>query len=213
MQERSGHKDGRRGDGTAAKEQRETDTQKELSKHSDDSGEVMEDSASSLSPPSVEEMEARSRAAEEQVRNMQSRFEEIRNDMQRQIDDTRERLNRSADERALGSKAQFVTALLPVFDNLHRSLEAAREGGSTEALLNGLERTVRGFESALAGIGVEPIRSVGEVFDPEMHEAVDTVGARGEDDNIVTREYSRGYKMGERLLRPARVQVARSGTA
>lgn len=212
MQERSGHKDGRRGDGTAAKEQREADTQKELSKQTDASSEVTE-GASSPSPPSVAEMEARTRAAEEQVRNMQSRFEEIRNDMQRQFDDTRERLNRSADERALGSKAQFVTALLPVFDNLNRSLEAAREGGSTEALLHGLERTVRGFESALAGIGVEPIRSVGEVFDPEMHEAVDTVGAQGVDDNIVTREYSRGYKMGERLLRPARVQVARSGAA
>jgi molecular chaperone GrpE len=212
MQERSKHKDGRGGDGTAAKEQRESDTQQELSKHTDDSGEVIDDSASSPGTPSVAEMEARTRAAEEQVGRMQSRFEEMRNEMQRQIDDTRERLNRSADERALGSKAQFVAALLPVLDNLHRSLEAAREGGSTEAMLHGLERTVRGFENALAGIGVEPIRSVGEVFDPEMHEAVDTVEARGKDDNIVTREYSRGYTIGDRLLRPARVQVGHSGT-
>jgi len=158
-------------------------------------------------------MEARMHAAEDQVRKIQSRYEEIRQEMQRQIDETRERLNRSADERALGSKTQFVAALLPAFDNLRRSLEAARGSGSVEALLDGLERTVQGFENALAAIGVEPVKSVGERFDPEKHEAVDTVEVRDDNDTVVTREYSRGYKLGDRLLRPARVQVGRAGTA
>jgi molecular chaperone GrpE len=212
MQERSGRKNERREDGTV-KDHREDDNQRKSYQQTNDQGEVTADSASSPSPPVVAEMEARTRAAEEQVRNMRSRFEQMRNEMQRQIDETRERLNRSADERALGSKTQFVAALLPVFDNLQRSLEAARGSGSKEALLHGLERTVQGFESALADIGVEPVKSVGEFFDPSKHEAVDTVEAQGEDDSVVTREYSRGYKMGDRLLRPARVQVGRADTS
>jgi len=213
MQERSEGKNERRDDGKVAKDHRAADIQGKSDQNTDDPGEVQGDSAASSSPSVVAEMEARTRAAEEQVRNMQSRFEDMRREMQRQIDETRERLNRSADERALGSKTQFVAALLPAFDNLRRSLEAARGSGSVEALLDGLERTVQGFENALAAIGVEPVKSVGERFDPEKHEAVDTVEVRGDNDTVVTREYSRGYKLGDRLLRPARVQVGRAGTA
>jgi molecular chaperone GrpE len=213
MQERSGRKNERREDGTMSKDQGAADTQGESIQKTDDAGEVIANSASSLGAPDVAEMEVRTRAAEDQVRKIQSRFEEMRRDMQRQIDETRERLNRSADERALGSKTEFVAALLPAFDNLQRSLEAARGSGSVEALLDGLERTVQGFENALAAIGVEPVKSVGEFFDPEKHEAVDTVEVRGDNDTVVTREYSRGYKLGDRLLRPARVQVGRAGSA
>jgi molecular chaperone GrpE len=211
MQERSELKDGRRRDGAAAEDNRAVNIQREPHQQADDSGEVTEDSAARLGPANVAESEARTRAAEERVRQMQSRFEEMRDDMQRQINETRERLNRAADERALGSQTQFIAALLPVFDNLQRSLEAARGSDSIEALLHGVERTVKGFESALSAIGVEPVGAVGELFDPALHEAVDTVDVRGEDDGVVTREYSKGYKLGERLLRPARVQVGHAG--
>jgi molecular chaperone GrpE len=213
MQERSGRKNERREDGTMAKDHGAADTPGESIQETDVSGEIIKKSASSSSTSDVAEMEARTRAAEEQVQKIQSRFEEMRRDMQRQIDETRERLNRSADERALGSKTEFVAALLPAFDNLQRSLEAARGSGSVEALLDGLERTVQGFENALAAIGVEPVKSVGEFFDPEKHEAVDTVEVRGDNDAVVTREYSKGYKLGDRLLRPARVQVGRARNA
>ena len=212
MQERSELKDGRRGDGAAAEDNRAADIQREAHQQADDSGEVAEDSAAHVSPANAAEMAARTRAAEEQARETQTRFQEMRDEMQRRIDETRERLNRAADERALGSKTQFVAALLPVFDNLQRSLEAARGSDSLEALLHGVERTVKGFESALAAIGVEPVGAVGELFDPAVHEAVDTVKVRGEDDGLVTREYSKGYKLGERLVRPARVQVGHAGT-
>jgi molecular chaperone GrpE len=177
----------------------------------DDSGKAVGDNAQpDLSPAYVAGLEARARAAEQKVRDVQSRFEELREGLQRQTDETRQRLNRAADERALGAKTEFVAALLPVLDNLQRSLETALAGGSTEALLHGLERTTKGFESSLASIGVEPVRSVGELFDPSVHEAVDTVAVRDDADGVVTREYSRGYKLGERLLRPSRVQVGRA---
>ncbi len=161
-------------------------------------------------PTYVEQLEARTLEAEQKVSDVQSRFEQLRASLQRETDETRIRLNRAADERARREKVEFVNALLPVADNLGRAIEAAEQGGELEALLNGVRGTLNNFESALAAAGIEPISSVGARFDPELHEAVDTVPVEPERDGEVTAEYSRGYKMGDRLLRPARVQVGRA---
>jgi molecular chaperone GrpE len=158
----------------------------------------------------VEQLEARAQEAERKVADVQSRFEQLRAALQRETDETRTRLNRSAEERARREKADFVTALLPVKDNLQRAIEAAEQGGGLESLLDGVRGTYSNFESALAALGVEPIASVGAQFDPELHEAVDTLQVEPERDGVVTAEYSRGYRMGDRLLRPARVQVGRA---
>jgi molecular chaperone GrpE len=163
-----------------------------------------------LKPTYVEELEARTVEAEQKVADVQSRFEQLRTQLQRETDETRARLNRAADERARREKADFVGALLPVADNLQRAIEAAEQGGGLEALLDGVRGTLNNFESALAAAGIEPVASIGEQFDPELHEAVDTVAVEPERDGEVMAEYSRGYKMGERLLRPARVQVGRA---
>jgi molecular chaperone GrpE len=166
--------------------------------------------APSLKPTYVEQLEARTREAERKVSDVQSRFEQLRVQLQRETDETRQRLNRAADERARREKADFVARLLPVADNLQRAVEAAEQGGSLESLLDGVRRTLSSFESALTAAGVEAVASVGETFDPELHEAVDTNEVEPERDGVVTAEYSRGYKMGDRLLRPARVQVGRA---
>lgn len=166
--------------------------------------------APSLKPKYVEELEARTREAEQKVLDVQSRFEQLRAELQRETDETRQRLNRSADERARREKAEFVSGLLPVVDNLQRAIEASAAGSSMEAVLDGVRGTLNNFESALQAAGVEPIEAVGTAFDPELHEAVDTVEVEAERDGTVTAEYSRGYKMGDRLLRPARVQVGRN---
>ncbi|HEX8844131.1 MAG TPA: nucleotide exchange factor GrpE [Pyrinomonadaceae bacterium] len=166
--------------------------------------------APSLKPTYVEQLEARTREAEQKVADVQSRFEQLRATLQRETDETRQRLNRAAEERARREKADFVAELLPVADNLQRAIEAAEQGGGLESLLDGVRGTLSSFESALAAAGIEPIASVGAQFDPELHEAVDTIEVEPERDGIVTAEYSRGYRSGERLLRPARVQVGRA---
>jgi molecular chaperone GrpE len=168
------------------------------------------DEAPRSRPTYVEQLEARTLDAEQKVADVQSRFEQLRGQLQRETDETRIRLNRAADERARREKAEFVGALLPVADNLGRAIEAAEQGGGLEALLDGVRGTLNNFESALAAAGVEPVESIGALFDPELHEAVDTVAVEPERDGTVTAEYSRGYTMGERLLRPARVQVGRA---
>lgn len=161
----------------------------------------------SLKPKYVEELEARTKAAERQVQEVQSRFEQLRQQLQRETDETRQRLNRSADERAAGEKARFIASLLPVLDNLKRAIESKSADASRDSILEGIRSIATSFESALTSAGVEPIQSVGEQFDPELHEAVDTEETDQEMDGRVIEEYSRGFRMGDRLLRPARVKV------
>ena len=162
----------------------------------------------SLKPKYVEELEARAAAAEKQVQEVQARFDQLRQQLQRETDETRQRLNRSADERAAGEKAKFISALLPALDNLNRAIEA--ENAPREAILEGIRSIATSFQAALTNAGVEPISSVGEQFDPELHEAVDTEETGGEMDGKVIAEYSSGFRMGDRLLRPARVKVGRT---
>jgi len=161
-----------------------------------------------LKPSYVEELETRTKAAERQVQEVQARFDQLRQQLQRETDETRQRLNRSADERAAGEKAKFIASLLPALDNLNRA--AASANASRETILEGIRSIATTFEAALTSAGVEPIQSVGEDFNPELHEAVDTEETGSEMDGKVIEEYSRGFRMGDRLLRPARVKVGRA---
>jgi molecular chaperone GrpE len=164
-----------------------------------------------LKPSYVEELEARTKAAENQVQEVQSRFDQLRQQLQRETDETRQRLNRSADERAAGEKAKLISSLLPALDDLNRAIDAAvTENATREALLEGVRSIATSFQSALTNAGVEQISSVGEEFNPELHEAVDTEETSREMDGKVIAEYSRGFRMGDRLLRPARVKVGRA---
>lgn len=174
-----------------------------------DAGDARASEEPNFKPAYVEELEARARAAEQKTADVQSRFEQVRSELRRETDEIRQRLNRTADERVTREKAGFIAALLPVMDNLERAIEAARSGGSIDSLLDGLRGTVSGFESALVGAGVEPVEAVGARFDPEVHEAVDIIEVEPERDGLVTAQYSRGYRTGGQLLRPARVQVGR----
>lgn len=166
-----------------------------------------EDSGSK--PSQVEQLRASKEAAEQKLIEVQSRFEQLRTQLQRDTDETRQRLNRAADDRARGEKAEFISALLPVIDNLYRAIESA-DSGSFEALLEGVRSTASGFERALAAADVEQVQSVGAKFDPELHDAVDTIEVSTDEDGTVMAEYSHGYRIGDRLLRPARVQVGRA---
>jgi len=161
-----------------------------------------------LKPKYVEELETRTKAAETKLQEVQARFEELRQRLQRDTDETRQRLNRSADERAAGEKAKFISSLLPALDNLNRAIEA--ENAPRETILEGIRSIATSIQAALTNAGVEPISSVGENFDPELHEAVDTQETGREMDGKVIAEYSRGFRMGDRLLRPARVKVGRA---
>lgn len=157
--------------------------------------------------PEIVALETRAHAAETKLIEVQQRFNELRAQIERDAQEMRSRLQRSTEERLINEKAEFVAALLPVMDNFRRAIEATEKGTTPENLLDGLRGTASGFETALARIGVEAVKSIGEQFNPELHEAVDTVEA--DEDGIITAEYARGYRVGNRLLRAAKVQVGK----
>ncbi|HYP51213.1 MAG TPA: nucleotide exchange factor GrpE [Pyrinomonadaceae bacterium] len=155
----------------------------------------------------LKEERTRREAAEAKLVGVQAKFEEVKNNLERETAEMRERMRKTLEQRAMQGQFNFLTTLLPVLDNLHLAIRAA-ENNPDQNLLAGLQGTVKGFEMALLQVGVEPVMAVGEQFNPELHEAVDIVEA--DEDGVVTAEYSRGYRFGERLLRPARVQVGRA---
>ncbi|HEV2826977.1 MAG TPA: nucleotide exchange factor GrpE [Pyrinomonadaceae bacterium] len=165
--------------------------------------------APNLKPSYVEELEVRTKAAEQKTLEVQARFDQLRKQLQAETDETRQRLNRAADERALREKADFIAGLLPVLDNLQRAAEAADSGGAPEVIAEGIRRTTSSFENALTAAGVEAIDAVDETFDPEFHEAIETAEVSPEEEGKVMAQHTRGYKIGDRLLRPARVKVGR----
>ena len=162
-----------------------------------------------LKPKYVEELEARASGAEQKMLEVQARFDQLKQQLQAETDETRQRLNRAADERAKRAQANFISDLLPVLDDLQRATEAAEAGNSPDVIAEGIRNTASSFTKALTAAGVETIDAVGEKFDPELHEAVDTEEVSAEDEGKVVAQHTRGYKIGERLLRPARVRVGR----
>ena len=151
----------------------------------------------------------RRHAAESKLIGVQAKFEEAKANLEKETAEMRSRLMKTLEDRGKQAQFNFLTTLLPVLDNLNLAVAASETDPSIEHLRNGVIGTVRSFERALIDVGVEPIASVGGNFDPELHEAVDVVHANAENDGKITAEYARGYKFGDKLLRPARVQVGK----
>ena len=162
--------------------------------------------------------EARNRyeTAETKLVDVQRRFDEAKNNLEKETAEMRQRLMKTLEQRAKQGQFNFLTTLLPVLDNLNLAIDAgerttANDGDdSNNNLFDGVKGTARSFEQALISVGVEPIGAVGAKFDPEVHEAVDMVEVSPERDEIITAEYARGYKFDGKLLRPARVQVGKA---
>ena len=102
-------------------------------------------------------------------------------------------------------KAQTVTELLPVYDNLARALAL---GSSDEAFLKGIQMTMNQLESIFAKLGVAAIPAVGETFDPEKHNAVRHIDDENVGENIIVEEFQKGFTLGDKVIRFAMVVVA-----
>jgi molecular chaperone GrpE len=152
----------------------------------------------------------RREAAEAKLVGVQAKFDEAKRDLERETAEMRERLKKTLEAKADQAKFNFLITLLPVLDNLNLAIAASESDPSIENLRVGVIGTARSFEQALMSVGVEAVASVGEIFDPELHEAVDMAPAEAESDGRIIAEYARGYRFRERLLRPARVQVGRA---
>ncbi len=151
----------------------------------------------------------RREAAEAKLIGVQAKFDEAKNGLERETAEMRARLMKTLEDRSKQGQFNFLTTLLPVLDNLNLAITASEKDPSVDHLRDGVKGTARSFEQALMSVGVEAVPSVGSTFDPELHEAIDIAEVDPEDDGKVVSEYSRGYRFGDRLLRPARVQVGK----
>lgn len=151
----------------------------------------------------------RREAAEAKLVGVQAKFEEAKANLEKETADMRARLMKTLEDRSKQSQFNFLATLLPVLDNLNLAVAASETDPSLDHLRDGVIGTARSFEQALMSVGVEAVPSIGSDFNPELHEAIDMAETDAEEDGKVTAEYSKGYKFGERLLRPAKVQVGR----
>jgi molecular chaperone GrpE len=158
----------------------------------------------------LKEETTRRLAAESKLVGVQAKFEEVKTQMERETQEMRGRMQKTLEDRAKQGQFSFLTTLLPVLDNLNLAIDHAEKDSSLEHLLGGVKGTARSFEQALLSVGVERVPSIGADFNPEVHEAIDMAPVEPENDGKIMAEYSRGYKFGDRLLRPARVQVGKA---
>ncbi len=108
-------------------------------------------------------------------------------------------------------KAELLREVVPVLDDLERAIEAAGldpEGDSEDGLSHGVLLVFRSLRDALNRNGVEAVDPKGEKFDPAQHEALSTQAADGVDAGTVVEVVQKGYRVGEQLVRPARVVVS-----
>jgi len=105
---------------------------------------------------------------------------------------------------------ELMRDLLPFIDNLERAIEHATSetNNNPQALIEGVQLTLKDLRTALEKHGLKAIESVGKPFDPSLHEAMMQVESEAHDPQIVVEEFQKGYLIRDRLLRPARVSVA-----
>jgi molecular chaperone GrpE len=123
------------------------------------------------------------------------------------FDNFRKRTIHQLADRDRYASEEAALALLPVLDNLHRAMAHA-EDSPDQALAQGVAQVLRDFESALEKLGITQMQAEGEKFNPELHEAV--LGEESEDveDERVVQTLEHGWKLHDKVLRPAKVKVA-----
>jgi molecular chaperone GrpE len=129
------------------------------------------------------------------------------------LENTRKRQKREVDDAKLEAKNRVLKEMLPVVDNLERAVEHAGGGGEVDAalkpLIEGVQLVLRQFQTAFERLEITAVQAQGQAFDPNLHEAI----SQQESDQppgTVVQVLQRGYKSGDRLLRPALVVVAKA---
>lgn len=128
----------------------------------------------------------------------------------RELEAAKARVERDAARAAQELREKLVSELLPVLDNLDRTIHAAEQSGDAPSVVEGVVLVRQQFASVLERYGVERIDARHQPFDPSQHEAVGTVPvSHPAAHNVVIDQVEPGYRFGERLLRPAKVLVGR----
>ncbi len=134
-------------------------------------------------------------------------LEDMRLRMAAEMDNFKKRLAREHQEQMRYASEKVLSALLPALDNLDLALQYGSRHEACKDMMQGIEMTLKQLLDAVAQSGLVPVGESGEVFNPEIHEAIGMEPHPTQEKGTVTRVLQRGYKLNDRLLRPAKVMV------
>ncbi len=154
----------------------------------------------SLSQEKWQEISEKAKLAEE-------RFDRLLR-LQAEFENYRKRVNRERGEFIQYALEDFICDLLPVVDNFERAIASAHQHDNSPALLQGVEMIYKQVQDVLAKRGLEKIEALGKKFDPREHEAAMQVESKEHADNTVIEESLAGYKLKDKVIRPAMVKVS-----
>jgi molecular chaperone GrpE len=162
-----------------------------------------------MSEDTISESNEQQNSLLEQLQTAQQEAAENRDKYLRALaesENARKRVERLCEDRVWQEKKRLVMHLVELADQLE---EALKYTGDDNPVANGLRVTHQHLQHVLAQEGAQAVKAVGEVFDPNVHEAIDVTDDPGEPDEV-TSEYRKGYMLDGKLLRSARVQVRRA---
>jgi molecular chaperone GrpE len=125
-----------------------------------------------------------------------------------ELENFRRRVQREAELSARYSSLPLIRDLLPAMDNVARTIQAAEQTGKLDDLIQGLQMIIAQFDQIFGSHSAKPIAAVGEIFDPNLHEALQQVPTDEHPPMTVIQELERGYIMHDRVIRPTKVLVA-----
>ena len=188
-----------RTNGKSEIESQELDTEHELPA-SDDTAD---------NPQMVEAPSARPAAESAEIQKLKAERDTLLDRlarMQADFENARKRASREQQDFRDYALADAIKALLPTLDSFERALQSS--AGEKSELRGGVELIYKQLQDSLAKLGLRPIPAKGEPFDPRLHEAIEMVETTDVPDHQILEELQRGYKLKDRLLRPAMVKVA-----
>ena len=137
------------------------------------------------------------------------RFRDLALRSQADFENFRKRAAREKEEAVKYANASFLEKLIPILDNFELGLTAARGSAENSPILAGMDMVAKQLNDFLVSTGVEPVNGEGQKFDPNLHEAVAQEESAEVEEGMVLRQLRRGYKLRDRLLRPATVVVSK----
>ena len=124
------------------------------------------------------------------------------------FDNYKKRVRQEQAETVDRANAELVGKMLPVVDNFHRVMESA-PAEVEDGWLKGVKLTLQQLDDLLLSMGVSPIEAIGQPFDPTLHEAIGHEDSDEQPEDTVVSEVRKGYRLNDRVVRPALVRVAR----
>ncbi|HEY8814400.1 MAG TPA: nucleotide exchange factor GrpE [Candidatus Dormibacteraeota bacterium] len=172
--------------------------------HDPHEAELRDEASKGTEPRSADSVEAKVAELEAALAEAKDRHLRLAAD----FDNYKKRSRQEHMETIQHASADLIARLLPGLDDLHKALDHQPEG-IDEAWARGLELSVRKLEEALHAHGLETIEAMGKPFDPAVHEAIGHKESSEHPEDTVVEELRRGYRLRDRVVRPALVKVAR----